>query len=69
MQNDGPSVTTRKIKSEGRSITGAPFFISPRGVVSSIHAAAKEHMLTSSPSRGAPPVQISATSKNRYASP
>ena len=53
MRNDGPSVTTRKIKSEGRSMTGAPFFISPRGVVSSIHAAAKEHMRTDIPSRRA----------------
>ena len=32
-------------------MTGAPFFISRRGVVSSIHAAAKEYMLTSSSSR------------------
>jgi hypothetical protein len=51
MRNDGPSLTTRKIKSEGRSMTGAPFFISRRGVVSSIHAAAKEYMLTSTSSR------------------
>lgn len=68
MRNDGPSVTIRKIKSEGRSMTGAPFFISRREVVSSIHAAAKEYMLTSSSSLR-PPGHTAATSKNRYALP